>query len=90
MNQTDLDETRSKQQATKRKIVFWIAVGILVWGIVLAVGDFLANHDRRRPAIIVSSVVIFVGFWLLMLRTRGPNDDTPKLPPDDDSPDSLE
>jgi hypothetical protein len=54
----------------KRKIVFWIVLGIVAWGIVLAVGDYWANHDPRRPLIIMACVVLFVGFWMAMLRTR--------------------
>jgi len=64
---------------SKRRIVFWIAVGILGWGILLAIGDFLANHDYRRPLIILASVLLFIGFWLLMLRSR-PSDQTPQSP----------
>lgn len=64
---------------TKRKIVFWIAVGIIAWGVVLAIGVFVVNHDARQSAIILAGVVLFVGFWLLMLRTR-PSDESPEPP----------
>ena len=52
--QTDADQSdfsnfqppdNSGERGTKRQIVFWIAIGILVWGIVLGFGDFIANHD---------------------------------------------
>ncbi|HEX3996980.1 MAG TPA: hypothetical protein VHX65_00340 [Pirellulales bacterium] len=56
--------------ATKRKIVFWIALGIVAWGVVLALGDFMVNRDQRRTLIILASVVVFVGFWFTMLRSR--------------------
>lgn len=71
-----MSQTPSEAEA-KRKIVFWIVIGIVAWGVVLAIGDYLANHDQRRPLIIVAGVVLFVGFWLAMLRTR-PADKTPR------------
>ena len=67
------------EAATKRKIVFWIVLGIVGWGVVLAIGDYLANHDPRRPLIILACVILFVGFWLVMLRTR-PSDGTSEPP----------
>lgn len=60
----------TERAGTKKKIVFWIALGIIVWGTVLALGVFLVNHDARQSAAVFASVVIFVGFWLLMLRNR--------------------
>ena len=83
MQQTDADRSdfsnfqppdNSGERGTKRKIVFWIAIGILVWEIVLGFGDFIANHDSRRQLIIIASVVIFVGFWMTMLRVRRPDE----------------
>jgi O-antigen/teichoic acid export membrane protein len=60
---------------TQRRIVFWIAVGIIVWGVILAIGVFLENHhDPRAPLVIVAGVVLFVGFWLTMLRSRRSNE----------------
>ena len=64
---------------TKRKIVFWIVMGIVAWGIVLAIGVYWANRDPRQPLIILAGVALFVGFWLAMLRTR-PTDKTPEPP----------
>jgi len=63
----------------KRKIVFWIVFGIVAWGVVLAIGDYWVNHDSRRPLVILASVILFVGFWLAMLRTR-PSDGTSEPP----------
>jgi len=65
--------------AAKRKIVLAIVIGIVAWGIVLAIGDYHANRDLRRPLIILACVVLFVGFWLTMLRFRR-SDQTPKWP----------
>jgi hypothetical protein len=73
-----MSQTPSEAEA-KRKIVFWIVMGIVAWGIVLAIGDYLKNHDPRRPLIIIAGVVLFVGFWLAMLRTRR-SDETPTPP----------
>jgi undecaprenyl pyrophosphate phosphatase UppP len=67
------------ETAEKRKIVLAIAIGIVAWGIVLAIGDYYANRDLRRPLIIMAGVVLFVGFWLAMLRFRR-SDQTPKWP----------
>jgi uncharacterized membrane protein YfcA len=71
-NNCDSATRAAKENDTRRKIVFWIVGGILAWGVILAIGVFLANRDPRQPLIIVACVVIFVGFWLAMLRLRAP------------------
>lgn len=42
-------------------------LGLAAWGLVLALGDYLANHNVRRPLVIVGCVALFISFWLAML-----------------------
>jgi len=53
--------------ATNRKIVRGIMLGLMGWGLILALGDYLANHNLRRTLVIMACVVLFIGFWLAML-----------------------
>jgi ABC-type transport system involved in Fe-S cluster assembly fused permease/ATPase subunit len=88
-NDHDSATRAAKETDARRKIVLWIAGGILAWGVILAIGVFLANRDPRQPLIIMACVVIFVGFWLAMLRWRAPQAGK-KSPGDFDSNDSAE
>ena len=57
------------------RIIAWIMVGIVVWGLFHAVGAWTLNHDVRRPLVVLACVAAFLGFWLVMLaaRRRGAN-----------------
>jgi hypothetical protein len=62
------------QNSPNRKIILWIMAGLVSWALFLALGDYLANHNPRRPLVIVSCVALFIGFWLAMLwRSRAEN-----------------
>jgi hypothetical protein len=58
-----------------RRVLGLIAVGLLVWGAYLALGDWLhynatATWRPWRSAMILAAVGGFLGFWWLMLRSR--------------------
>ncbi len=62
------------QNSPNRTIVLWIMAGLVAWALFLALGDYLANHNPRRPLVIVSCVALFIAFWLAMLwRNRAEN-----------------
>ena len=61
--------------ATNRKIIRGIMLGLAAWGLVLALGDYLVNHNARRPLVIVGCVALFISFWLAML-VLGPPDES--------------
>jgi len=52
------------------RILAWIMVALVVWGIFHAVGAWSLNHDARRPLIVLACVASFLGFWLALLAAR--------------------
>ena len=52
------------------RIIAWIMVGLVVWGLFHAAGAWTLNHDPRRPLIVIACVAAFLGFWLAMLAAR--------------------
>jgi hypothetical protein len=65
-----------------RAVIRWIMLGLVAWGSFLALGDYLANHNPRRPLVIISCVALFIGFWLAML-WRGRADESTDDPTDE-------
>jgi len=51
------------------KIIRRLMIAITIWGAILALGAWTLNHDIRRPAVVMTCVLGFLGFWLAMLRT---------------------
>jgi hypothetical protein len=51
------------------RLLRWIMVGIVVWGVFHAIGAWTLNHDARRPLVVLACVAAFLGFWLVMLST---------------------
>lgn len=64
-----------------RQIIPWIVCGLVVWGIYLAVGDFLRNHNLLRSLTTIVCVAIFLAVWLTALAIRrgrrDPEDEEP-------------
>ena len=52
------------------RIIAWIMGGIVVWGLLHALGAWTLNHDARRPAVVLACVAAFLGFWLAVLAAR--------------------
>jgi len=59
-----------------RRLVILIIVGVFLWGAIHALGAYLnyqlADNPWRvwRAVIVLLSVELFLGFWLLMLALR--------------------
>jgi hypothetical protein len=51
------------------RLIRWIMVGIVVWGVFHAIGAWTLNYDARRPLVVLACVAAFLGFWLAMLST---------------------
>ena len=51
-------------------VVRWIMLAVTIWGMVLAYGAYLYNHNPLRAAVVAACVFGFLGFWALMLRAR--------------------
>ena len=52
------------------KIIRWIMVGVLAWGVFHAVGAWRLNQDPRRMLVVLGCVAAFLGFWAVMLSAR--------------------
>jgi len=52
------------------RLILWIMVGIVLWGLVHAIGAWRLNHDPRRLVVVLACVAGFLGFWLTLLRAR--------------------
>jgi len=52
------------------RILFWIMVALVVWGLFHAIGAWTLNHDARRALIVLACVAMFLGFWLALLASR--------------------
>jgi hypothetical protein len=55
---------------SNRQIIPWIVCGLVAWGVYLAVGDYLRNHNPLRSLVTISCVAIFLGVWLTALSIR--------------------
>jgi len=52
------------------RLIRWIMMALVVWGIFHAVGAWTLNHDARRPVVVILCMAAFLGFWLAMLAAR--------------------
>lgn len=52
------------------KLLRWIMLALVAWGVFQALGSWLFNHDPRRPLLVLACVGGFLGFWLAMLSAR--------------------
>ena len=50
----------------------WIMMAVLVWGLLLALGTYLAgnNHPGWRAVIVAGCTLGFLGLWLVALALR--------------------
>ncbi len=62
---TDIDRSPDPE-----RILSWIMLAVLVWGLFHAFGAWTFNHDARRPLVVIVCVLGFLGFWSLMLAVR--------------------
>lgn len=52
------------------RIIRWVFLAILAWGILHAVGAWRLNHNPLRAVVVLGCVAGFLGFWLAMLAVR--------------------
>lgn len=52
------------------RLIRWVAVAILAWGIFHAIGAWRFNGNPLRAVVVMSCVLGFLGFWLAMLAAR--------------------
>jgi uncharacterized membrane protein YjjB (DUF3815 family) len=53
-----------------RQILSAIFLGLAAWGVYLAIGDYLSNHNLLRAATTIACVAVFLGVWLTALAVR--------------------
>ena len=71
------DDAPSKQAgsepgsaAGRQRLIALIMIAVVLWGGFLATGAWLQSHDWRRPAIVMTCVFLFLGFWAALLARR--------------------
>ena len=52
------------------RIIRWVVAGIVVWGVVHAIGAWRLNQNPLRPVVVLACVGAFLGFWMTMLAAR--------------------
>jgi hypothetical protein len=64
------DMSTSTSPPGAERILTWIMVALVAWGLFHAVGAWMLNHDARRPLIVIACMAAFLGFWLALLASR--------------------
>jgi hypothetical protein len=52
------------------KIIRWVALGVLAWGVFHAIGAWRFNNNPLRAVVVLACVAAFLGFWMAMLAVR--------------------
>ncbi len=55
---------------SNRQIMSWIVLGLVAWGLYLALGDYLRNHNLLRSLVTVLCVAAFLAIWLAAMAVR--------------------
>lgn len=55
---------------TPRTAYLWIVAGLIVWGVVHAIGAYRFNHNVWRGAMVLGASAAFLAFWALMAANR--------------------
>jgi CHASE2 domain-containing sensor protein len=58
------------QAPDARRIIRWVVLAILAWGVFHAVGAWRLNHNPLRAVVVLGCVAGFLGFWMAMLAAR--------------------
>ena len=52
------------------RIIRWVVLGVLAWGLFHAVGAWRFNNNPLRAVVVLACVLGFLGFWMTMLAVR--------------------
>jgi drug/metabolite transporter (DMT)-like permease len=55
---------------SNRQVMLWIVLGLVAWGLYLALGDYLRNHSLLRSLVTVLCVTAFLAIWLTAMAVR--------------------
>jgi hypothetical protein len=56
-----------QQPLSPTKLLALIMGALALWGVYIAIGSYLYNRNPWRPLIVLASVGIFLGIWMLLL-----------------------
>ncbi len=59
------------EKKSQRTVLAVIMGGLLAWALYIAIGAYLYNFRIVPAIIVVGCMAMFVGVWLLLLRTTG-------------------
>jgi RsiW-degrading membrane proteinase PrsW (M82 family) len=54
----------------RMRIIRWVALGVIAWGIFHAIGAWRFNNNPLRAVVVLACVGAFLGFWMAMLAVR--------------------
>lgn len=57
-------------ERSPRFVIPLIVVGLVAWGVFHAVGAYRFNQNPWRGIVVLAFSGAFIGFWLLLLRSR--------------------
>ena len=52
------------------RIIRWVVLGVLAWGLFHAVGAWRFNNNPLRAVVVLACVLGFLGFLMMMLAVR--------------------
>jgi len=55
---------------SNRQVVLWIGLGLVAWGLYLALGDYLRNHNLLRSLVTVLCISAFLAVWFAAMAVR--------------------
>jgi len=53
-----------------QRVILWIMLGIVAWGVFHGIGAWRLNHDPRRMVVVLGCTLAFLGFWAALLAAR--------------------
>ncbi len=62
--------TIENPQKSTRNVLTLIMLGVLAWGAIHALGAYWYNYNPWRALVVMSCVLAYLGFWMLMLQQR--------------------
>jgi len=65
-----MNDPVSSPPADTVRIIRWVVLGVLAWGLFHAVGAWRYNNNPLRAVVVLACVLGFLGFWMTMLAVR--------------------
>lgn len=65
-----MNDPVSSPPADTVRIIRWVVLGVLAWGLFHAVGAWRFNNNPLRAVVVLACVLGFLGFWMTMLAVR--------------------